>query len=96
MTDIIIGRILASTTARTGIIIHHHNYVKVAYNKRSGKINHDSKGTKLIIFFLYFGRYTNLMCNEIEYAMLEEYLAKIKPKESKEKEPEKKAIEIVA
>lgn len=36
------------------------------------------------------------MCNEIEYAMLEEYLAKIKPKESKEKEPEKKAIEIVA
>jgi hypothetical protein len=40
--------------------------------------------------------YTRLMCNEIEYAMLEEYLAKIKPKESKEKEPENKVVEIVA
>ncbi len=37
------------------------------------------------------------MCNEIEYAMLEEYLAKLKQKESKEKEPEKPiAVEAVA
>jgi len=36
------------------------------------------------------------MCNEIEYAMLEEYLAKIKPKDSKEKEPEKQIIEVAA
>lgn len=36
------------------------------------------------------------MCNEIEYAMLEEYLAKIKQKDSKEKEPEKQIIEVAA
>ena len=36
------------------------------------------------------------MCNEIEYAMLEEYLAKLKQKETKEKEPEKQVIEIAA
>lgn len=29
------------------------------------------------------------MCDEIEYAMIEEYLAKLKQKESKEKEAEK-------
>ena len=40
--------------------------------------------------------YDNHMCNEIEYAMLEEYLAKMKPKEIKEKESEKKVVEIVA
>lgn len=32
------------------------------------------------------------MCNEIEYAMLEEYLAKVKQKDPKEKEPEKEVI----
>lgn len=32
------------------------------------------------------------MCNEIEYAMLEEYLAKVKQKEVKEREPEKEII----
>jgi hypothetical protein len=40
--------------------------------------------------------YNSFMCNEIEYAMLEEYLAKIKPKEPKEKESETKVVEIVA
>jgi len=32
------------------------------------------------------------MCNEIEYAMLEEYLARVKQKDAKEKEPEKEII----
>lgn len=32
------------------------------------------------------------MCDEIEYAMLEEYLTKVKEKEAKEKEPEKEII----
>jgi hypothetical protein len=32
------------------------------------------------------------MCNEIEYGMLEEYLAKVKQKEAKEKELEKESI----
>jgi hypothetical protein len=36
------------------------------------------------------------MCNEIEYAMLEEYLARVKQKDSKEKEPEKKIIDVAA
>lgn len=36
------------------------------------------------------------MCNEMEYAMLEEYLAKIKQKDLKEKEPEKQIIEVAA
>ena len=36
------------------------------------------------------------MCNEIEYAMLEEYLAKVKQKDTKEKEPKKQTIEVVA
>lgn len=37
------------------------------------------------------------MCNEIEYAMIEEYLAKLRQKELKEKEPEKQIpVEAVA
>ncbi len=36
------------------------------------------------------------MCNEIEYAMVEEYLAKLKQKEPKEKEPEKQGLVEVA
>ena len=36
------------------------------------------------------------MCNEIEYAMLEEYLAKLKQKDLKEKASEKKIIEVAA
>ena len=37
------------------------------------------------------------MCNEIEYAMIEEYLTKLKQKELKEKEPEKPIpVEAVA
>ena len=36
------------------------------------------------------------MCNEIEYAMIEEYLAKPKQKEPKEKEPEKQVLVEVA
>ena len=36
------------------------------------------------------------MCNEIEYTMLEEYLAKVKQKDAKEKEPEKQVIEVAA
>ena len=35
------------------------------------------------------------MCNEIEYEMIEEYLAKLKQKEPKEKEPEKQVLEAV-
>ncbi len=35
------------------------------------------------------------MCNEIEYEMLEEYLAKPKI-ESKEKKPEKQVLEVSA
>jgi hypothetical protein len=35
------------------------------------------------------------MCNEIEYEMLEEYLAKLK-NESKEKKPEKQVLEVAA
>ncbi len=37
------------------------------------------------------------MCNEIEYAVMEEYLAKLRQKELKEKEPEKPIpVEAVA
>lgn len=37
------------------------------------------------------------MCNEIEYAMLEEYLANLKQKESKEKKSEKPIpVEVAA
>ena len=36
------------------------------------------------------------MCNEIEYTLIEEYLAKLKQKEAKEKEPEKQVIVQVA
>lgn len=37
------------------------------------------------------------MCNEIEYAMVEEYLVKLKQKEPKEKEPEKQVlVEVTA
>ena len=35
------------------------------------------------------------MCNEIDYEMIEEYLAKPKQKEPKEKEPEKQVLEAV-
>ena len=48
------------------------------------------------IFFLYFGMHYDTMCNEIEYAMLEEYLAKVKQKDAKEKEPKKQTIEVAA
>jgi hypothetical protein len=48
--------------------------------------------SKQKIFFLYFGVHYDYMCNEIEYAMLEEYLAKVKQKDPKEKEPEKEII----
>lgn len=48
--------------------------------------------SKQKIFFIYFGVYYDYMCNEIEYAMLEEYLAKVKQKDAKEKEPEKEII----
>jgi len=48
--------------------------------------------SKQEIFFLYFGVYYDYMCNEIEYAMLEEYLARVKQKDTKEKEPEKEII----
>ena len=44
------------------------------------------------IFFLYCGMHYNSVCNEIEYAMLEEYLAKVKQKDTKEKEPKKQII----
>ena len=36
------------------------------------------------------------MCNEIEYAMLEEYLARLKQKEHKEKETEEQISAQVA
>ncbi len=36
------------------------------------------------------------MCNEIEYSTIEEYLARIKQKEPKEKEPEKPIIKVTA
>ena len=36
------------------------------------------------------------MCNEIEYAMIEECLIKLRQKEHKEKEPEKPIPEAVA
>ena len=36
------------------------------------------------------------MCNEIEYAMLEEYMTKLRQKELKEKESEKLIPEAVA
>ena len=44
------------------------------------------------IFFLYFEVHYDYMCNEIEYAMLEEYLARVKQKDVKEKESEKEII----
>ena len=94
MADIIISWILTPTTACTGIIIHHFSYVKVAYNKEFGNIKHAR--SKQEVFFLYFGLYYDCMCNEIEYAMLEEYLAKLKQKDVKEKESEKKVIEVAA
>lgn len=93
---------MTPTTAFTGIIIHHFTYVKVEYKKPSGdlgKVRFPSDcpqflSTKKEIFFLYFEIQYVCVCNEIEYAMLEEYLAKIKQKDTKEKEPKKEIIVV--
>ena len=85
---------MTTAAARTGIIIHHFNYAKVTYNQYFGDINRTCSRQK--VFFLYFELHYDCMCNEIEYAMLEEYLAKLKQKDVKEKESEKKVIEVAA
>ena len=94
LADIIVSWILTPTATCTGIIIHHFSYVKVTYNKDFVNIKHTR--SKQEVFFLYFGLHYDCMCNEIEYAMLEEYLARIKQKDAKEKESEKQVIEVAA
>lgn len=51
VTDIIISWILTTTTACTGIIVHHLTYVEVTYNKLLRNLTVESALFRLVIWF---------------------------------------------